>query len=70
METIQPTKSVANNLTYLIKPEEAAQVLGISRSMMYQLLRTGEIPAVRIGRACRIRPQDLEAFINHNLNNG
>lgn len=67
MESIPSVKPVTTNLMQLLRPEEAAQVLRISRSLIYQLLRTGEIPVVRIGRACRIRPQDIEVFINLNL---
>jgi excisionase family DNA binding protein len=30
--------------------EEAAQLLGISRTMAFQAVRTGEIPAIRVRR--------------------
>lgn len=54
----------------LLKPEEVAAILGVSRSYSYSLLQTGKLPAVRIGRACRVRPQDLEEFIKQNLHEG
>ncbi|MFH0782566.1 MAG: helix-turn-helix domain-containing protein [Pseudomonadota bacterium] len=51
----------------LLKPAEVASLLSISRSFAYQLLQTGVIPVVRIGKACRVRPQDLEVYIEKNI---
>ena len=56
-----------SSITRLLKPDEVASLLNISRSFAYQLLQTGAIPAVRLGRACRVRPQDLEAYIENNI---
>jgi excisionase family DNA binding protein len=53
--------------TRLLKADEIAALLNISRSFTYQLLQTGAIPVVRLGKACRVRPQDLEAFIEENI---
>jgi excisionase family DNA binding protein len=54
------------NCERLLKPNEVADFLNISRSFAYQLLQSGEIPVVRLGKACRVRPQDLEAFVEQN----
>ena len=55
---------VANQL---LKPNEVAIALNISRSFAYFLIRTGQIPSVRIGQsAVRVRPQDLETYIQQN----
>jgi excisionase family DNA binding protein len=51
----------------LLKAEDIASLLNISRSFAYQLLQTGVIPVVRIGKACRVRPQDLDAYIVQNM---
>jgi excisionase family DNA binding protein len=51
----------------LLKAGEVASLLNISRSFAYQLIQTGIIPVVRIGKACRVRPQDLEAYIMQNI---
>jgi len=51
----------------LLRPEDVAKILRISRSYVYSLLQTGELPAVRIGKACRVRPKDLEEFIEQNI---
>ena len=42
----------------LLTPVEAATVLGIGRSKLYELLRSGRLPSVRIG-ACRRIPADV-----------
>lgn len=41
----------------LLKPAEAADVLGIGRSKLYELLQAGTLHSVRIG-ACRRIPID------------
>ena len=51
----------------LLKAVDVASLLNISRSFAYQLLQTGVIPVVRIGKACRVRPQDLDAYIVRNM---
>ena len=50
----------------LLKVEEVAQILGISKSFAYQLMRTGQIPTVHIGRSRRVKRRDLERFISEN----
>jgi excisionase family DNA binding protein len=42
---------------------EAAALLGISRSFLYELLAAGELPSVRIGRRRLIRPADIDDFL-------
>lgn len=47
----------------LISVEEAAQLLDVGRSTVYDLLRTRAIPSVRIGRCRRIPVTGLRAYI-------
>ncbi len=47
----------------LLRPTEAAQRLGISRSTLYQLIARGEIRVLRIGSAARIPTWELERFV-------
>ena len=61
------TKDDHNHVTRLLKPNEVASLLNISRSFAYHLLQTGAIPTVRLGKACRVRPQDLAEYIENNL---
>ena len=52
----------------LLKPHDVAIALNVSRSFAYFLIRTGQIPSVRIGEsAVRVRPEDLDAYIKKNI---
>ena len=42
----------------------SAQLLGVSRSKLYELHAQGELPTVRIGRSRRIAIADLEVFVH------
>lgn len=56
----------------LLTADEAARSLGISRSMLYSLIKGKKIRRVKLTRgrsgAVRFRPQDLETFITEHLN--
>jgi excisionase family DNA binding protein len=52
-------------LTYQI--EEAAALLGIGRSRCYEAARTGEIPAIRIGRRLLVPRAALERLLEGTL---
>jgi excisionase family DNA binding protein len=41
-----------------------AKILSVSRSTVYELLRTEQLDAVRIGRARRVSQNQLNSFIN------
>ena len=47
----------------LLKPEQAAEVLKISRSLLYELLKAGVLPSVKIGRSRRIERAEIDAFV-------
>ncbi len=48
----------------LLRVHEAAELLGLSRAMLYQMLAAGQpIPVVRIGRCVRIPRAELEAWV-------
>jgi len=47
----------------LLKPAEVAQILGIGRSKVYELLACGELPSIRIGRCIRVPKSSLEDWI-------
>lgn len=42
---------------------EVAERLRVSTMTIYRLIRSGELPAVRIGRNYRVRQEDLEAYL-------
>lgn len=43
---------------------EAAQRIGIGRTLMYELIAAGRIETVHIGRAHRVRVEELVAFLD------
>jgi len=47
----------------LLRLEEVAQRLSISKSMAWKLVAFGQIRSIRIGRAVRVRPADLEEYV-------
>jgi excisionase family DNA binding protein len=47
----------------LLRPEEAARALGISRTKLFELIASGEIESIRIGRARRIPADVLEDWV-------
>jgi excisionase family DNA binding protein len=55
-QEVRPTK-------LLLTVTEASQVLAISRSKLYELLNSGCLPSVYIGRSRRLRMMDLEKFV-------
>jgi excisionase family DNA binding protein len=48
----------------LVTPEEAARALSLGRTTVYQLMRTGELASVVIGRSRRIPVTALAAFVD------
>jgi len=47
----------------LLTVDEAAQVICVGRSLMYELIARGAIKTVRVGRLRRIRPDALAEYI-------
>lgn len=47
----------------LLKVEEAADRLGIGRSTVYELVASGELRSVKVGRAIRIPVIELQRWI-------
>jgi len=61
---------VASPLRLLLTPREAAEALGISERMLWQLNHSGEIPCLRIpgrgkARSIRYSVEDLKRWIEH-----
>ena len=47
----------------LLTPTEAADALGIGRSKVYELMRAGTLPSIRIDSCRRIPFEDLTALV-------
>lgn len=49
----------------LLTVPEAGRALAISRSKMYDLLNSGHLASVHIGRSRRVRMSDIENFVKN-----
>ena len=47
----------------LLTPEEAAEVLSIGRTTVYELMSSGALRSVSIGRSRRVPARALEEFV-------
>jgi len=52
-----------SNETLLLRPTEVAETLGISRSKVFELLASLELPSIHIGRSTRVPRSQLEEWI-------
>ncbi|MCI2000590.1 MAG: helix-turn-helix domain-containing protein [Clostridia bacterium] len=49
----------------ILNSKEVMEILGISKNTLYELIKDGEIPAVRLGKKLwRIHKKSLLKFIN------
>ncbi len=53
----------------LLKGEDVAAILNVSRSQAFTLMKQGKIPSVRIGHCVRVQENDLNKFIENNTFN-
>ncbi|HXG73151.1 MAG TPA: helix-turn-helix domain-containing protein [Gemmatimonadaceae bacterium] len=47
----------------MLRPTEAGDAIGVSRSKVYELIAAGAIPSVRVGGCTRIPVDELKAWI-------
>lgn len=48
---------------WLLRVERVAQLLGVSRSLIYEMIGRGELPSVRVGGCRRVVASELRAWI-------
>ena len=54
----------------LLTVEEAAQRLGIGKTLAWELVWAGVLPSIRLGRCVRVPRQALEEWIARTMNGG
>lgn len=50
----------------LLNANEAAELLHVPRSTLYELVRSRHLPHVRVGRGLRFTRGDLASWVNEN----
>ena len=52
----------------LLRPEDAAEIIGVSRSKLYKMVALGVVPSVRLGgRALRVPAEALEKWVRSQM---
>jgi len=59
-----PSNNPAPPLRPVLSAKEAADLLGVSRSLVFRLLRDGTLDRIKIGNRTLIRRTEVEALIN------
>jgi excisionase family DNA binding protein len=50
----------------LLSVQEVCELLGMGRSWVYQQLKSGKLPSVKLRGAVKVKREDLEEYINTN----
>lgn len=50
-------------LPLFLSPRQIIELTGLSRTVVYELLASGRIPSVRIGRAVRVQTRDFISWV-------
>jgi excisionase family DNA binding protein len=51
----------------LLRPEEAARAIGVSRSQFFKLLADGSIRSLKVGRLRRVPVAELDSWVAREL---
>ncbi len=54
----------------LLRIPEVAETLGIGRTKIYEMIATGELPTIRVGRAVRISVTTLQKWVEEREQQG
>ena len=54
----------------LLRPSEVAESLGICRTRAYDLINSGTIPSIRLGKSLRVPAETLRAWIDQQTDEG
>jgi excisionase family DNA binding protein len=59
----KPMDAVDDTERALLRIEQVARRLSVSRSMAWKIIDDGQLRSLRIGRVVRVRPEDLDAYV-------
>ncbi|HVC76300.1 MAG TPA: helix-turn-helix domain-containing protein [Candidatus Micrarchaeaceae archaeon] len=54
----------------LLRVDEVAQLMNLGRTRTFELIASGELPVVRIGRAVRVPRNELERWLRSRTTGG
>lgn len=54
----------------LLKPIDVQRELGVGRSKVYEMLASGELPSLRIGRLVRVPSKALDEWVEERQKEG
>jgi excisionase family DNA binding protein len=61
LSMISPTRR--ESIRMLLRPEEGADAIGVSRARFYELMSEGRIKSIKIGRSRRVPITELQSWI-------
>jgi excisionase family DNA binding protein len=67
MEVRMDQKIAEQPTNQLFSVEQAGEYLGMKRTYVFGLVRSGELPSFKLGRMRKIRRVDLDEFIERKL---
>lgn len=62
--------SVSDDTRQFVKIPEAARMLSLCRSYVYQAMTSGKLPYYQFGRSRRLSVEDLKKFIENSRRGG
>ena len=65
--TSQPEGPVSEQAPLVYSVEEAADLLGVGRTVMFRLVATGEVESFKIGRKRKIHRDAIDTYIKRQL---
>ncbi len=63
------TRSNLNSFPELMSVEETAEYLAKGKNFVYSLIKSGEIPSIRLGKSIRVLREGLKSWLAVNVNN-
>ena len=61
--TLVPSAGIGTGVNALLRPQDVAETLAVSRVTVYRLARAGELASVRIRGQVRFRPEAVEEYL-------
>ena len=61
------TESLSSEKRILLAPEDAAQLMSVGRTYVYQMMAAGELRSLKMGRLRRIPLSEVERFVSARL---